>query len=356
MTFEDRRTGDWGVPMRNRLVFSKMALVVVMAFVIAILTRNLALGESGIWTEKAPLPTSRTELAIGVVNETLYSVGGSVLYVGVGGSWEYLPNVEAYNATTNSWITKAPMPTPRGRVAVGVVDGILYVLGGLTSPTKATPTRMDAYDPAKDKWMERAPMPTPRGGYGVGVVKRTLYAVGGWGAIGPTDLVEAYDPALNRWTAVAPMPSSRTNLAVGVVGGILYAVGGVCCDPGPGNRVYDTVEAYDPVSNTWTTKARMPTQRNAPIVGVAGQILYVAGGYGGPEGNVPANTMDAYDPIKNAWTRKSPLPGDRNFLALAGVKGTLYAIGAVSRFPEGLPHSPTRVEVDARLYAFKGLP
>ena len=66
---------------------------------------------------------------------------------------------------------------------------------------------------------------------------------------------------------------ARLYLGVGVVNGILYAVGG-----GNGNSVFATVEAYDPVSNTWTTRASMPTGRSGLGVGVVNGVLYAVGG------------------------------------------------------------------------------
>src|SRR5690242_15221774 len=58
------------------------------------------------------------------------------------------------------------------------------------------------------------------------------------------------------WTTKASMPTSRYGLSVGVVNGILYAIGGDTIN-GPSN----TVEAYDPATDTWSAKASMPTAR-----------------------------------------------------------------------------------------------
>ncbi len=43
--------------------------------------------------------------------------------------------VEAYDPTTNTWTTKAPMPTPRSHMAAGVVNDIIYVVGGSDGST-----------------------------------------------------------------------------------------------------------------------------------------------------------------------------------------------------------------------------
>src|SRR6266851_1474606 len=57
---------------------------------------------------------------------------------------------------------------------------------------------------------------------------------------------------LHRWTTKASMPTERGLLGVAAINGILYAVGGL-----NRNGILATVEAYDPVTNTWTAKASM---------------------------------------------------------------------------------------------------
>jgi hypothetical protein len=65
---------------------------------------------------------------------------------------------------------------------------------------------------------QRAPRPP-------GVVNGVLYAVSGnSGTVLAT--VVAYDPVTNSWTTEAAMPTGRANLAPGVVNAVLYAVGG----------------------------------------------------------------------------------------------------------------------------------
>src|SRR5579864_1695745 len=66
----------------------------------------------------------------------------------------------------------------------------------------------------------------------------------------------AFPESEGIWTQKVPMPTARANLAVGVVNNILYAVGGT-----NGSRLLNTVEAYDPATNTWTAKASMSTPR-----------------------------------------------------------------------------------------------
>src|SRR5205814_2136905 len=162
------------------------------------------------------------------------------------------------------------MSTGRYELAAGVLDGTLYALGGFGAPGtgRGVGATVEAYDPAADKWTTKAPMPTARcrlaGGAGNGV----LYALGGFEAEGRAQggalaTLDAYDPASDTWTTKMPMPAARWGLAVGVVNGILDAVGG-----GNPTGFVATVEAYDPATDTWTTKVSMPTARSDLAVGV----------------------------------------------------------------------------------------
>ncbi len=68
---------------------------------------------------------------------------------------------------------------------------------------------------------------------------------------------EAYDPATNTWTTKAPMPTARDGLAAAVVNNKVYVIRGI-------KWVHNLSinEEYDPATNTWTTKAPMPTARD----------------------------------------------------------------------------------------------
>ncbi len=61
------------------------------------------------------------------VDGIIYAIGGFNDLSGTG-----LTTVEAYNPQTDQWTTKASMPTGRICFSTSVVDGIIYVFGGLT--------------------------------------------------------------------------------------------------------------------------------------------------------------------------------------------------------------------------------
>ncbi len=273
---------------------------------------------SGMWTTKTPMGVPRDGLGGGVVNGVLYAVGGNNFGT-------FVETVEAYDPSTDAWTTKTSMPTPRGDfVGVGVVNGVLYAVGGMNNGFTQLGT-VEAYDPGTNAWSTKASMPTPRSGLAVGVVNGVLYAVGGYTSPGnnPSDIVgtvQAYDPSTDTWTTKSSMPTPRKDLAVGVVNGVLYAVGGY--DGG----FLGTVEAYNPGTDTWTTKASLPVPRYGSGVGVVNGVLYAVSGYNGSM----LSTVDAYDPATDTWTSVASLPAPQFAPAVGVVNGSLYVMGGSS--------------------------
>lgn len=64
-------------------------------------------------------------------------------------------------------------------------------------------------------------------------------------------------------------------MRVGVVNGILYAIGGY-----DGSAHLNTVECFDPMTNTWRAVASMASRRSSAGVAVLNDTLYVVGKFG----------------------------------------------------------------------------
>ena len=272
----------------------------------------------GAWAARAPMPTARWSSAVGVINNILYTVGG--YNPSLGG---HVTTVEAYNPATNTWASKNFKPVPQTSAAFGVINGILYLAGGTDCCVNIA--SLTAYDPTTDTWSTKASMPTARGGNPVGAVMNgLLYVAGGsnaaWEAL---STLEVYNPATNTWITKAPMPTGRYHPAGGVVNGILYVVGGRTS-----GGMFATVEAYDPATDSWTTKASMPTPRAALSVGVVNGLLYAVGGTSGCAPACTAlSTVEVYNPATDSWTTQAPLSTARVDLRAGLLNGLLYAVG-----------------------------
>ena len=68
------------------------------------------------------------------------------------------PALATTGTTTNVWTPKAPMPTAQAFFGAGVVNGVLYTVGGYNGNDKPT-TLVQAYTPGANSWTTRAPCP-----------------------------------------------------------------------------------------------------------------------------------------------------------------------------------------------------
>jgi N-acetylneuraminic acid mutarotase len=128
------------------------------------------------WSSLASSPHGHEVPAAGVIGGKFYVAGGSDGSDSTG----YL---DVYDPATNTWTTKAPMPIGVLAAAGAVIKGNLYVVGGnaLDSHGNAGPTlaTVEVYDPVTDTWATDTSMPTARNGPAAGVVNGVMYVVGG---------------------------------------------------------------------------------------------------------------------------------------------------------------------------------
>ncbi|MEL6178218.1 MAG: kelch repeat-containing protein, partial [Myxococcota bacterium] len=130
---------------------------------------------SGTWGTAAPMTVARQETSVVAMGGEVWVLGG------FDDRGQVVATLEAYNPATNTWRSAADIPTPMHHSNAAAVDGKLVVVGFLVGFGFLPDGRTYMYDPATDTWSERAPMPdgTERGGSGVAVVDGQIYVVGG---------------------------------------------------------------------------------------------------------------------------------------------------------------------------------
>lgn len=220
--------------------------------------------DSQAWSALSPLPTPRGALSSVAVGTKIYVLGGAKLpatanpddgIVG-GGPVELLGSNEMFDTETGRWTVLKPMSLPRNHQDVAQIDGKIYVVGGRVGSCysggwSSNVSMNEAYDIATDSWTTRAPMPTARSGIGAAVLDGKLHVLGGEGWIdnfgGVFRAHETYDPKTNLWVTEPRMPTPRHGFAIAQLGGRIYAVSGVNNAGGSGPlNVLDVNEVYQP--------------------------------------------------------------------------------------------------------------
>lgn len=258
------------------------------------------------WVERPDIPTPRYWTESAVVNDKIYVIGGrsGILKVGA---------VEEYDPTTNSWATKASMLTPRAELSVATVNGKIYAIGGNTSTLNYTRI-VEEYDPATDSWTTKASMPQSQGTLSAQAVNGKIYVFGDMN----TNVFE-YNPDDNTWTVKSAIPFPGYAETAATVNNKIYTFGGRL-----GGVNIHTVEEYDPATDGWTAKADMPTARYFPTSTTLGGKIYVIGGI---SDTIIEDVVEVYDPVANTWSSVSDMQFARYGLTAEAVNGKIYVIG-----------------------------
>jgi hypothetical protein len=166
-------------------------------------------------------------------------------------------------------------------------DNRLIVVGGFDLVTNIAIPHVEIFNPLTNSWTVLALLNQARGLQKVHELPNgNLVVFGGIGANSATpifDSTEVYDMALNTWTTVMPMSIPRYHPAsILMSNGKILVMGGYTT----GLSCVDSVEEFDPNTNTWTNKPAMVsgTQTQMTLLELAdGSISKTGGGCWGTQ-------------------------------------------------------------------------
>ncbi|WP_286216698.1 Kelch repeat-containing protein [Demequina sediminis] len=238
--------------------------------------------------------------------------------------------VYAYDTVARTWTEVAPLPGAAvENPAIASVGGKLYAFGGSTAPFSGAVSNAASFDPATGAWTSLPPMPTARGGAGAAVVDGKIYVVGGMDASGTSlATVEIFDPATGSWSPGPSLTTRRDNPGVAALDGQVYVVGGRARNADGSSDVVqmNTMEILNPATGVWTAGPSMPTARRSLGVGTADGKLQVMGGEQSSDGSAFA-ANEEYDPVTNSWRPIVPLIQGRHGMAVATINDQVHAVG-----------------------------
>ncbi len=251
----DPATDSWatGIPMPNDRMGHAATTVAGKIYVMGggyeFQTSTATLDEydpaTGAWTSKAPMPTARTYHCAGAVGGKIYVFGGSryANHVNI----ENPTGVDVYDPATGTWTKKGAMRTPRTLAAAGVVNGKIYVFGGIAAANvSGSPvSTSDMYDPASDTWKPIAGL-VARAASGVCAVDNKIYLMGGGSLQSTLSRTDIYDPATDTWQPGPTMSEAKYFMGASFVSGKLFILGGSDAGAGQPWQSIASVESYTP--------------------------------------------------------------------------------------------------------------
>ena len=239
--------------------------------------------------------------------------------------------VDAYSQTeaSGTWSTASTDGfIPRAWFTSPVVNGKIYIIGGDDGFVMTKP--IQSFDPSTSTWSTLTTKGTftLRHGLASSVVNGKIYAMGGNGVGGVTVLntLEVFDPSTNTWSTPKTTGTftARHDLTSCVIDGKIYAIGG-----GDGNKYINTLEVFDPLTNTWSTPKTTGTftPRSSFCSSVVNGKIYVIGGWDNNGSFI--TTVQVFDPSANTWTTLKTAGKffPRDAMASSVINGNIYVIG-----------------------------
>ncbi len=220
-------------------------------------------------------------------------------------------------AETFSWSVAEPCPEPRFEANGVVVDGELWVMGGFTASSLTVTRRIDEYDPASNDWRRGLDLPGAETHIAAVVHEGDVIVAGGFsGAFTnnrppPTAQVFRLPNGELSWVEGPALPDAGAGFAWALLGSELHLAAGLFAD---GNSDSPYHYAWDIEGDaTWTSAAEVMNPRNHGGGAVAGGIFYaIAGRHGWDERNGNVADVEAFDPESGTWASRAPLPVGRS--------------------------------------------
>ena len=217
---------------------------------------NFITTPTGIWTQKADFAGGIRSGAVG------FSIG-SKGYIGTGyGRLDYQQDFWEYDPVSNSWTQKSDFAGGIRHGAVGFSIGNKGYIGTGTTTNSTLDGKNDfwEYDPVSNSWTQKANCTDRSVRKDVGYTNAVGFSIGNKGYVGTgadntngtqRAWFSEYDPVSNSWTSKADYGGGITAFSVGFsIGNKGYI--GIGSGTGNGSRSF---WEYDPDTNTWTRKA-----------------------------------------------------------------------------------------------------
>jgi non-specific serine/threonine protein kinase len=267
---------------------------------------------------RASMPTARQNMDGTVVDGTIWVVGG----LGTGSNAS--DRVEGYDPVINSWKTGPDLPVRLHHAMVVTYKDEVVVIGGWipqgSDQSALTSERVFAL--RGGQWESLPPLRRPRAAGAAAVVGDRIVVFGGQDEGRLLRTTEVFDG--RRWTEGAALPTPREHLAAVSDGEFAYAIGGRELGP---DKNLATLERYDPEGDSWQPLADMPTARGGLGAAIVGGRVFAVGGES-PTGAM--REVESFNLADKSWSRAPSMRTPRHGLVVEAIGGAYYAVGGAT--------------------------
>jgi serine/threonine-protein kinase PknK len=266
------------------------------------------------WRSLPDAPIARLQMAWTVLDGRIWVIGG--LRAGTA-----LQTVESYDPQTGAWQSEPSVPIPLQHAAAATYRGEVVVIGGASDNIAHASNKVFAL--RGGSWVELPSLGHARAAAAAAVVGDKLVVIGGQNAKQRVPETEVFDG--KSWKQATDLPTPREHLAAVSDGVYVYAIGGRFLSADKNSAAF---ERFDPESGTWTRLVDMPTPRGSyGATFIDGRIVAV----GGEEPTQVLGAVEMFDIADGKWTKLAPLVAPRHAAVVAAVGDTVYCIGGANR-------------------------
>ncbi|KAK9403043.1 kelch-like 38 [Crotalus adamanteus] len=171
---------------------------------------------------------------------------------GIGVNREILNSMERYDSIYNIWEDMANIPTAVLHPAVSAKDQRIYLFGG--EDLMQNPVRLiQVYHVSRNMWFRMETRMVKNVCAPAVLIGDRIFIIGGY-----TRRVIAYDTKDNKFVKCADMKERRMHHGVAAINEKLYLTGGRCLTVDNAIVDSDSLDCYDPQTDTWCSKGKLP--------------------------------------------------------------------------------------------------
>ncbi|GFS82723.1 beta-scruin [Nephila pilipes] len=231
------------------------------------------------WRRRADMHQARACHGTCVIEENVMVFGGR------DSSGKLLSTAEAYYPKRDQWTLVKPMPEPIMGMACAVLDGSVWVIGGIVhegnSARYTVSNRVYIFDVQQQNWYHKLSLPEPRAYCSAVSLKREIWVWCGVkdtlsddGYLTSTCTVFVYNPEVSKWEQHAAIGTAKHSAAIAKFGRRVFLLGGMSNASGAKEVLMEN-DYYNRESDRYAEGAPLPR----PVTGATATALpidYVA--------------------------------------------------------------------------------